>query len=108
MTDASTHVVVLPGGDYSQHAPHEGEPVAQSVRALGIPASMFQYPKMARHPTPHNALRAEVRQLRNSGSARIGVMGFSAGGHLAGLAALAAGARADEIVDFAVLGCAIT
>ena len=35
-------------------------------------------------------------------------MGFSAGGHLAGLAALAPGAAADETVQFAVLGYAIT
>ena len=35
-------------------------------------------------------------------------MGFSAGGHLAGLAALAPGAAADEGVQFAVLGYAIT
>ena len=36
------------------------------------------------------------------------MIGFSAGGHLAGLAALAGGADAGEAVDFAVLGYAIT
>jgi acetyl esterase/lipase len=36
------------------------------------------------------------------------LVGFSAGGHLAGLAALAPGAGPDEAVDFAVLGYAIT
>jgi acetyl esterase/lipase len=35
-------------------------------------------------------------------------MGFSAGGHLAGQAALASGAGLDESADFAVLGYAIT
>ncbi|MFD5734885.1 hypothetical protein ACFWIY_18955 [Streptomyces sioyaensis] len=35
-------------------------------------------------------------------------MGFSAGGHLAGLAALAPGAEAEEGVQFVVLGYAIT
>ena len=35
-------------------------------------------------------------------------MGFSAGGHLAGLAALAPGAVPDETVQFAVLGYAVT
>ena len=35
-------------------------------------------------------------------------MGFSAGGHLAGHAALADGAAVDEAVDFAVLGYSIT
>jgi acetyl esterase/lipase len=35
-------------------------------------------------------------------------MGFSAGGHLAGLAAVAPGAAPEETVQFAVLGYAIT
>jgi acetyl esterase/lipase len=35
-------------------------------------------------------------------------MGFSAGGHLAGLAALAPGTDCDQAADFAVLGYAIT
>jgi acetyl esterase/lipase len=35
-------------------------------------------------------------------------MGFSAGGHLAGLAALAPGAAPEQAVQFAVLGYAIT
>jgi acetyl esterase/lipase len=75
---------------------------------LGAAASVFRYPLMVRHPAPLNALRAEIRRLRDDGSTRIGVIGFSAGGHLAGLAALADGADADEAVDFAVLGYAIT
>jgi len=46
---------------------------------------------------------------RNSGGVfRIGLIGFSAGGHLAGLAALAPGGEARAAVDFAVLGYAIT
>src|SRR5256886_13658924 len=63
---------------------------------------------VVRHPAPLNALRAEIRRLRDGGSRGIGVIGFSAGGHLAGLAALADGADADEAVNFAVLGYAIT
>ena len=43
-----------------------------------------------------------------AGAERIGLIGFSAGGHLAGLAALAPGADTDRAVDFAVLGYAIT
>ena len=103
-----THVIVLPGGGYAQHAAHEGEPIAGWLRSLGIAASVFLYPLNVRHPAPLNALRAEIRRLRDVGSTRIGVIGFSAGGHLAGLAALADVADADETVDFAVLGYAIT
>lgn len=108
MTESSPHVVVLPGGGYAQHAPHEGEPIARWLRGLGVAASAFLYPLEVRHPVPLEALRAEIRRLREGGSTRIGVVGFSAGGHLAGLAALAEGAEADEAVDFAVLGYAIT
>ena len=50
----------------------------------------------------------EIDRRRGAGAQRIGLIGFSAGGHLAGLAALAPGAAADETVQFAVLGYAIT
>lgn len=78
------------------------------LTGLGVRASVFRYPLSVRHPAPLDALRAEIRRLRESGVERIGLIGFSAGGHLAGLAALAPGANASEAVDFAVLGYAIT
>ncbi|MGH3117824.1 MAG: alpha/beta hydrolase [Gaiellales bacterium] len=105
---ARTHVIVLPGGGYAEHAPHEAEPVVDWLSGLGVRASVFRYPLNARHPEPLQALRAEIRRLRASGADRIGLMGFSAGGHLAGLAALAPGAEAPEAVQFVVLGYAIT
>jgi acetyl esterase/lipase len=101
-------VIVLPGGGYAEHAAHEAEPIARWLGELGLAASVFRYPLMVRHPAPLNALRAEIRRLRDGGSTRIGVIGLSAGGHLAGLAALADDADEDEAVDFAVLGYAIT
>ncbi len=103
-----THVIVLPGGGYAQHVAHEGEPIADWLNGLGVRASVFRYPLQVRHPEPLDALRAEIRHLRESGAERIGLIGFSAGGHLAGLAALAPGADRGEAVDFAVLGYAIT
>jgi acetyl esterase/lipase len=105
---SDTHVVVLPGGSYTEYTPHEGDPIARWLRTLGVSASVFRYPLRARHPEPIRALRAEIRRLRDAGAVRIGLIGFSAGGHLAGLAALAPGAPAGEAVDFAVLGYAIT
>ena len=101
-------MIVLPGGGYAQHVADEAEPIARWLAELGVVTSVFRYPLMVRHPAPLNALRAEIRRLRDGGSTRIGVIGFSAGGHLAGLAALADDADADETVDFAVLGYAIT
>jgi len=103
-----THMIVLPGGGYAEHAPHEAEPVARWLSEIGVQASVFRYPLNARHPAPLDALRAEISRRRAAGVQRIGLIGFSAGGHLAGLAALAPGAAADETVQFAVLGYAIT
>ena len=105
---AGTHVIVLPGGGYAEHAPHEAEPVAAWLSEIGVQASVFRYPLNVRHPVPLQAVRAEIRRRRAEGAQRIGLMGFSAGGHLAGLAALAPGAAPEETVQFAVLGYAIT
>ena len=84
---ADTHVIVLPGGGYAEHAPHEAEPVARWLAGTGVNATVFRYPLDVRHPVPLLALRAEISRLRAEGADRIGLMGFSAGGHLAGLAA---------------------
>src|SRR2546430_16957072 len=105
---ASTPRIVLPGGGYAEHAPYEAEPVARWLGEIGVRASVFRYPLNVRHPAPLDALRAEIRRRREEGAQRIGLIGFSAGGHLAGLAALAPGAGPDETVQFAVLCYAIT
>ena len=103
-----THIIVLPGGGYAEHAAHEAEPVARWLGEIGVQASVFRYPLNVRYPVPLDALRAEISRRRAEGAQRIGLIGFSAGGHLAGLAALVPGAAADETVQFAVLGYAIT
>ena len=95
----TTHVIVLPGGGYRHHAPHEGEPVAAWLRSLGLEASVYTYPVRARHPRVVDAIRLEVARVRAAGATRVGLLGFSAGGHAAGYAAL----TRDDI-DFAVLG----
>jgi acetyl esterase/lipase len=105
---ASTHMIVLPGGGYAEHAPHEAEPVAGWLGEIGVQASVFRYPLNVRHPAPLDALRAEIGRRRAAGAQRIGLIGFSAGGHLAGLGALAPGAAPGQTVQFAVLGYAIT
>jgi acetyl esterase/lipase len=101
-------MIVLPGGGYAEHAPHEAEPVARWLGGIGVQASVFRYPLNVRHPAPLDALRAEISLRRAAGAQRIGLIGFSAGGHLAGLAALAPGAAPEQRVQFAVLGYAIT
>src|SRR3954453_23251976 len=103
-----THVIVLPGGGYAEHAANEAEPVVAWLESLGLGASVFRYPLHTRHPGPLEEVRAEIRRLREAGASRLGIVGFSAGGHLAGLAALAPSTDTRESVDFVVLGYAIT
>ncbi len=107
-TGSKTHMIVLPGGGYAEHEAHEGQPIAEWLEALGLRASVFRYPLHARHPVPLEALRGEIRRRREGGADHVGIIGFSAGGHLAGLAALAPSADAAESVNFVVMGYAIT
>jgi acetyl esterase/lipase len=101
---AGDHVIVLPGGGYVGHAPHEAEPIAAWLEELGVAASVFRYPVQTRHPGPLDAIRGAVRAAREAGATRVALLGFSAGGHAAGHAALAPGAAPEERVDAAILG----
>jgi hypothetical protein len=83
-TGLATHLIVPPGGGYAQHAPNEAEPIVDWLAGIGVRASVFRYPLLARHPAPLNALRAEIRRLRESAVERIGLIGFSAGDILPG------------------------
>lgn len=102
-----THIIVLPGGGYAEYSAHEGEPVARWLRDCGVSASVFHYPLHQRHPVPLDALQEEISR-RAAGGSRVGLIGFSAGGHLAGLAALASRGEPQRTVQFAILGYAIT
>ncbi|MBO0812237.1 MAG: alpha/beta hydrolase [Microlunatus sp.] len=87
-------ILVLPGGGYQQLADHEGEPVARWLNSLGLHAAVLRYTVGDRpHPQALVDGRDALRTLR-SGQAglrveqdRLGVLGFSAGGHLAGMLA---------------------
>jgi acetyl esterase/lipase len=105
----SISVVVLPGGGYHGHAPHEDGPVVDWLRSLGLDAVSFLYPTESTHPTPLHpvplrAVREEVARVRAAGADLVGVLGFSAGGHAAGFATLAPDAGPGETPDFAILG----
>lgn len=105
MTD---HIIVLPGGGYTDLSDDEAEPIAAWLGGLGVSSSVFRYPVQTRHPGPLDAIRAEVRRVRAAGHERIGLLGFSAGGHAAGHASLAPNTAdpdvaAAERVDLAIL-----
>ena len=87
-------VVVCPGGGYGGLAEHEGHPVAQWLNAHGITAVVLKYrlgPRY-RHPAPLQDAARAVRTVRARAKElgidpqKIGILGFSAGGHLASTA----------------------
>jgi len=92
-TATGAAMVVLPGGGYRGRAAHEGEPVARWLASVGVTAFVARYRVSPyRHPAPlADALRA-IRYVRAHASewrldGRVGILGFSAGGHLASTAA---------------------
>jgi acetyl esterase/lipase len=86
-------VIVCPGGGYQMKADHEGEPVAHWLNSLGIHACVLDYRVYPdTYPAPQLDVRRAVSLLRARTAEfgirqdRIGVLGFSAGGHLAACA----------------------
>ena len=86
-------IIICPGGGYaSLQMQEEGENAADWFKAHGIAAFVLYYRLDHEHPFPllplHDGQRA-VRWVRSKAAAfhidpsRIGIMGFSAGGHLA-------------------------
>jgi acetyl esterase/lipase len=105
MTDdgAPGTILVLPGGAYQHLSDKEAEPVAEWIRSLGWDARVVRYPLRARHPEPLDVIRTEIATERAAGARLVGVLGFSAGGHLAGHAAFAPDSRPEQRPDLAVL-----
>jgi len=90
-----TGVVVCPGGGYGALANnHEGRQVANWLNSLGMAAFVLKYRLGPRYHHPielgdaQRAIRMVRAQAAQYGVApdRIGIMGFSAGGHLASTA----------------------
>jgi acetyl esterase/lipase len=98
-SDAPTAaVVILPGGGYHGHAiGHEGHDFADWFESLGVSSAICTYRLRGKgndgqgygHPYPMLDAQRAIQTLRanaeqwNIDPARIGVIGFSAGGHLA-------------------------
>jgi len=89
-------VVVCPGGGYQVvAADHEGKQIAEWLNSLGVSAFVLQYRlgQRYRHPAPLQDAQRTIRMVRSRATEwrvdpkRIGILGFSAGGHLASTAA---------------------
>lgn len=91
-----TGVVLCPGGGYDHLATgHEGGVVAEWLNSLGITVFVLRYrvgPRY-RQPAPLQDARRAVRMVRHRAQEwlvdprRVGILGFSAGGHLAAITA---------------------
>jgi acetyl esterase/lipase len=89
---SGTAVIVAPGGGYGNLAMnHEGRQVANWYNAQGVAAFVLKYRlgPTYRHPIELGDAQRAVRMVRARAAEfgvqpdRIGIMGFSAGGHLA-------------------------
>jgi len=116
-----TAVVVCPGGGYGSLAMgHEGKDPAEWLAKHGVAAFVLKYRITPyRHPAPMDDAQRALRTVRSRAKEwgvdpkRVGVWGFSAGGHLASTVAThfdAGKADADDPVervscrpDFAIL-----
>jgi acetyl esterase/lipase len=90
-----TAIVLCPGGGYIRHVTdREGYPIAQWLSEHGIATIILEYrlPKL-RHQVPLFDAQRAIRLTRANAAAwkidpnRIGILGFSAGGHVASTAA---------------------
>ncbi len=106
-TEGGYLLLALPGGAYEYvSADNEGHRAAQWFNAQGIAVAVLKY----RQPNGHSDIpltdaRAALRFIREHaaewGISQVGVIGFSAGGHLA--ASLLCYPEAEYSVDFGVL-----
>lgn len=116
-------VVICPGGGYGILAyDHEGHQVAKWFNSIVVTGFVLRYRHAPhyKHPTPLGDAQRAIRYVRTNAKElgvspqRIGIMGFSAGGHLASTAAThfdSGKPDADDSVDrascrpdFAILG----
>lgn len=83
--DTGIAVAILPGGAYAGLAMgYEGLDIAEWFAKNGITAGVVRYRLPNGNPAiPESDARQAIRILRKNGANRTGIMGSSAGGHLA-------------------------
>jgi acetyl esterase/lipase len=122
-----TAIVICPGGGYGGLATgHEGRDIGAWLNSFGVAGVMLEYRMRGRgygHPAPLQDAQRAIRTVRARAAElgvvpdRIGILGFSAGGHLASTAGThfdSGNAQAEDPIervscrpDFMVLGYAV-
>ena len=104
-------VVICPGGGYGFLAvDHEGRQIAEWLNSLGVAGFILKYRHSRSgagygHPAPIQDAQRAIRMVRsrakpwNIDPGRIGIIGFSAGGHLASSAGTHFNTRYNEAED---------
>ncbi|GAA0297691.1 acetyl esterase/lipase [Gracilibacillus halotolerans] len=90
---SSPTIIVFPGGGYGHRAYHEGEPVARWLNKLGFHACVARYKvkPINKQETIQQGLkmvrfvRERMDNKHDLKNKKLGVLGFSAGGHLAAM-----------------------
>ncbi|MEK4509853.1 prolyl oligopeptidase family serine peptidase [Paenibacillus sp. FSL K6-2524] len=103
--EARPFILVLPGGGYHHLAYHEGEPVAKWLNSLGIHAGVLKYQvgdfdASSQLTDVEDALKW-IRQAPKDWcviSQQVGLVGFSAGGHLAATVATKGNEKPDLLL----------
>lgn len=105
---SGTAIVVCPGGGYGGLAGHEGEGYAKWLADNGVSAFVLKYRLGSagyRHPVMLNDVSRAIRLVRSRAAEwkldpkRVGVMGSSAGGHLASTAVTHFDAGKTDVED---------
>ena len=83
-------VIVCPGGGYGILVMREGLPIAEMLNRAGIAAYVLCYRvnPFTSADTPIGDAQRAIRLLRSMGYEKVGIMGFSAGGHLVAMTAV--------------------
>lgn len=116
-SNTGTTVLVCPGGGYSILAiAHEGDQVAEWLNGLGVNAAVLKYRVPRRkgrekHAAPLEDARRALAMIRDRADewaidpGRVGILGFSAGGHLGAVALAGEGEEGEPGTrpDFGIL-----
>lgn len=124
-TNSGATVVVCPGGGYNILAySHEGKEVCQWLNGIGVNAALLKYrvprrKELEKHHAPLQDVHRAIGMIRSRKEEwgidpnRVGILGFSAGGHLSAMALTSDGERTypsdpkwdsvDCVPDFGIL-----